>query len=154
MSRTFSTNCGSLENLKFSTRCGCNPKARQIRTMAVCESPVFSAISRVLQCVLLTGMDSSVWVTTSSTCASVIDRGAPRARLVEQPFEPANPKAFPPFTDRSPGEVQLLSGGAVTQSLGTRQHDASTHRERLDRLRAPSQHRQGTSCGSARPGPP
>ena len=34
ISRTFSTNCGSLENLKFSTRWGCNPKAGQIRTMA------------------------------------------------------------------------------------------------------------------------
>src|SRR5438270_41663 len=77
MSRTFSTNCGSLENLKFSTRCGCNPKACQIRTMAVCDSPVFPAISRLLQWVLLSGIDSSVWVMTSSTCASVMDRGAP-----------------------------------------------------------------------------
>ena len=31
----------------------------------------------MLQCVLFTGIDSSVFVTTSSTCASVIDRGAP-----------------------------------------------------------------------------
>ena len=70
MSRTFSTNCGSLENLKFSTRCGCNPKACQIRTMAFCDKPVSSAIRRVLQCVLLAGIDSSVLVTTSSICAS------------------------------------------------------------------------------------
>jgi len=34
-------------------------------------------MSRLLQCVLLTGMDSSVLVITSSTCASLIDRGAP-----------------------------------------------------------------------------
>jgi hypothetical protein len=34
-------------------------------------------MSRVLQCVLFLGIDSSVWVTTCSTCASVIDRGAP-----------------------------------------------------------------------------
>src|SRR3954453_23282877 len=61
MSRTFSTNCGSLENLKFSTRCGCNPKARQIRTMAVCDSPVLCAINRVLQCVLLAGIYSNVF---------------------------------------------------------------------------------------------
>src|SRR5215469_8779750 len=76
MSRTFSTNCGSLENLKFSTRCGCSPKARQIRTMAVCERPVFCAIIRVLQWVLWAGIDSSVLVITSSTCESVMDRGA------------------------------------------------------------------------------
>src|SRR3954468_17768554 len=68
MSRTFSTNCGSLENLKFSTRCGCNPNARQIRTMAVCDNPGFSAINRLLQCVLLSGIDSSVRVMTCSTC--------------------------------------------------------------------------------------
>src|SRR3712207_6304172 len=30
MSRTFSTNSGSLESLKVSTRCGCSAKARQM----------------------------------------------------------------------------------------------------------------------------
>jgi len=74
-----STNCGSLENLKFSTRCGCSPKACQIRTIAVCESPAFLAINRLLQCVLWSGIDSSVLVITSSTRASVIERGAPAA---------------------------------------------------------------------------
>src|SRR3954467_6232092 len=54
-----------------------HPKACQIRTMAVCDSPVFPAISRLLQWVLLSGIDSMVWVMTSSTCASVMDRGAP-----------------------------------------------------------------------------
>jgi hypothetical protein len=41
------------------------------------DSPVFSAISRLLQCVLFSGIDSRVLVTTSSTCPSVMDRGAP-----------------------------------------------------------------------------
>src|SRR6516162_4149389 len=58
----FSTNCGSLENLKFSTRCGCNPNACQIRTIAFCDSPVSAAMSRVLQWVLLLGISSSVLV--------------------------------------------------------------------------------------------
>jgi hypothetical protein len=48
-----------------------------MRTMAVCDRPVFSAISRLLQCVLFSGIDSRVLVTTSSTCRSVMDRGAP-----------------------------------------------------------------------------
>src|SRR5579864_9283435 len=52
MSRTFSTNCGSWESLKFCTRWGCNPKACQMRTIAVCDNPVLCAISRVLQWVL------------------------------------------------------------------------------------------------------
>ena len=77
MSPTFSTNCGSLENLKFSTRCGCNPKARQMRTMAVCDRPVCLAIRRVLQCVALAGIDSKVFVITRSTWRSVMVRGAP-----------------------------------------------------------------------------
>ena len=35
MSRTFSMNSGSFESLKVSLRCGCKPKARQMRLMAV-----------------------------------------------------------------------------------------------------------------------
>src|SRR5579885_484621 len=68
---------GSLENLRFSTRCGCRPKACQMRTTAVCDSPVLCAIRRLLQCVLLSGIASRVCVTTASTCSSVIERGAP-----------------------------------------------------------------------------
>src|SRR5947208_8959351 len=41
------------------------------------RQPCFPAISRLLQWVLLSGIDSSVWVMTSSTCASLMDRGAP-----------------------------------------------------------------------------
>ncbi len=88
MSRTFSTNCGSLENLKFSTRCGCRPNACQIRTMAFCDRPVSAAIRRVLQCVLLAGIDSKVLVTTSSTCESVIWRGAPTRGSSSKPSNP------------------------------------------------------------------
>lgn len=36
MSRTFSTNSGSLDSLNVSWRCGCKPKARQMRATAVC----------------------------------------------------------------------------------------------------------------------
>src|SRR5713226_5925512 len=54
---------GSLENLKFSTRCGCNPNACQIRTMAFCDRPISWAMRRVPQCVLLDGIVSSVLVT-------------------------------------------------------------------------------------------
>ena len=35
MSRTFWTNIGSLDSLNVSWRCGCKPKARQMREMAV-----------------------------------------------------------------------------------------------------------------------
>src|SRR5579863_1156288 len=52
-------------------------KARQMRTIAVCDSPVCSAINRLLQCVLFFGIDSKVAVITSSTSSSVMVRGAP-----------------------------------------------------------------------------
>ena len=40
---------GSLESLNVSWRCGCRPKARQIRLTAVCDMPIAWAMVRVLQ---------------------------------------------------------------------------------------------------------
>ncbi len=51
MSRTFSTNGGSVEGLKVSTRCGFRAKAHQMRQTAVWLRPVALARERVLQCV-------------------------------------------------------------------------------------------------------
>ena len=66
MSRTFSTNIGSVDSLNVSWRCGCKPKARQMRETAVCESPVAPAMVRVLQCVAPRGTLSSVLAITAS----------------------------------------------------------------------------------------
>ena len=77
MSRTLSINQGSGDSLNVSVRCGCNPKARQIRPMVAWLRPVALAMPRVLQWVLPRGVDSRVRTTTSSTCASVMRRGAP-----------------------------------------------------------------------------
>jgi hypothetical protein len=49
MSRTLSTNSGSLESLKVSERCGCSPKAAQILRIVVCENPVAPAMERIDQ---------------------------------------------------------------------------------------------------------
>ena len=46
MSRTLSTNSGSLESLKVSERCGCTLKAAHIRRTVVCDSPLSRAIER------------------------------------------------------------------------------------------------------------
>jgi hypothetical protein len=77
MSRTFSTNSGSVESLKVSWRCGCKPNARQMREMAVCDIFISPAMVRVLQCVALRGTDSSVRAITTSTLASSMVLGAP-----------------------------------------------------------------------------
>src|SRR3954469_12262516 len=39
MSRTFSTNCGSVESLNVSVRCGCSENARQMRCTEEAETP-------------------------------------------------------------------------------------------------------------------
>ncbi len=76
MSRTFSTNMGSLESLNVSCRCGCRPKARQMRETAVCDKPLSRAIVRVLQCAAPSGTPFGVLVITASTRASSMVRGA------------------------------------------------------------------------------
>ena len=48
MSRTLSTKCGSLESLNVSERCGCKPKAPQMRQIVVCERPLSSAIEDIM----------------------------------------------------------------------------------------------------------
>ena len=70
-------NCGSFDNFQESCRCGCSPKARQIRDTAVCDKPTSAAIERVDQCVASFGAVSRVVVITRSTSASAIVRGRP-----------------------------------------------------------------------------
>ena len=60
MSRIFSTNNGSLDNLKVSVRCGCNPKAVHMRRIVVCEKPVWAPMERIDQCVASAGVERSV----------------------------------------------------------------------------------------------
>src|SRR3954471_23720849 len=70
-------NSGSLDSLKVSLRCGCNPKARQMRLTVLRLKPDSCASERVLQCVASRGSDSSVVVSTCSTSASLTLRGVP-----------------------------------------------------------------------------
>ena len=85
MSRTFSTNCGSLESLKVSLRCGANEKAFQMRSTVEMDTPDVLAIERVLQCVAAAGIVSSVFVTTSAIFSSPILRGAPQRGSSSRP---------------------------------------------------------------------
>src|ERR1700683_200561 len=70
-------NKGSVDSLKVSVRCGCKPKARQMRPMVENDNPVALARPRVLQCVAASGLLSRVVVMICSTWASVTDRGVP-----------------------------------------------------------------------------
>ena len=70
-------NSGSLESFQVCWRCGCSPKACQIRSTADCVRPTSRAIERVDQCVASLGVASKVLTITSSTCSSVMVRGRP-----------------------------------------------------------------------------
>jgi len=77
MSRTFSTNCGSADSLKVSTRCDCSPKVRHRREIVSFDNPATSAMLRVVHCVACGGGPSRVRVISSTTTSSVAFRGAP-----------------------------------------------------------------------------
>jgi hypothetical protein len=70
-------NCGSVDSLKVSTRCGLSPNARQIRLIADCDMPSWRARLRVDQWVASAGVVSKVATSTCSTCSSVMVRAAP-----------------------------------------------------------------------------
>ena len=110
--------------------------------MAVCDRPVLLAISRVLQCVLLAGMDSSVLVTTASTFLSVIERGAPGRGSSNKPSSRFYAESFAPLANRCSGNLQSLGDSAITQAFVTSEHNPGSHGHGLSRLRAPSQHRE------------
>ena len=66
MSRTFGMSSGSFESLNVSLRCGCSPKACQMREIVLRLKPVCLAIERVLQCVSPRGVFSRVSTITLS----------------------------------------------------------------------------------------
>jgi hypothetical protein len=74
-SRTLATNCGSFDSFHVSWRCGCSPKAFQMRCTADRLRPTSAAIDRVDQCVACLGVVFKVLVMTSSTCSSLTVRG-------------------------------------------------------------------------------
>ena len=77
MSRTLSMSNGSVDNLNVSLRCGCKPKARQMRLTVDRLMPLAFAMSRTLQCVAPAGVVSSVRMTTCSICSSSMRLGVP-----------------------------------------------------------------------------
>ncbi|SFH99410.1 hypothetical protein SAMN04487925_1011447 [Bradyrhizobium sp. cf659] len=67
MSRTLSTNSGSLDSLNVWLRCGCKPNAAHIRRIVVWEKPVSAAIERIDQCVASAGVVRNVRSITAAT---------------------------------------------------------------------------------------
>src|SRR6266851_2382444 len=122
-SRILSISSGSGETLNVSVRQGCSPNARQIRSTLDGEMPARAASSRFDQCVAPSGTSSSVRTTTSSTWASVMVRGTPRARLIGQPVQPLPQETRPPPADRVAVDAQPRRHRKVAAALRAGQHD-------------------------------
>ena len=86
ISRTLSTKKGSVESLKWFCRWGCKPNVRQMRWTASFDRPVSAPIERTDHCVSSSGLVFRVLYTTSATCSSLIDRGAPGRRSSCKPL--------------------------------------------------------------------
>src|SRR3990172_7310124 len=108
---SFSTNCGSRDNLKVSTRWGCRPWASQIRCTVAGLTPWACAMVRQLQWVAALGLVCSVASTTCLIFFAEIDRLRPR-----------------------PAGAQLGSNLPVGESVGGHQDDPRAEGDALGRV--------------------
>src|SRR6516225_1136231 len=134
MSRTLATNSGSVESLKVSRRCGCSPKARQIRPTLDVEMPECRAMLRVLQCVAPDGRLSNVCTMTLSSVASSILRGTPGRGSSSSPSRPRSAKRRRHFPTVCGGHPFARRHRLVAQPSGTAQHNARPQCQCLRRL--------------------
>jgi hypothetical protein len=117
----FSTNCGSVESLNVSVRCGCSEKACQIRCTVEADTPDAFAIPRVLQCVASFGFVSSVLVMISSIQSSPIWRAT--SRLVVEAIQPMLYKPFAPCANGLAVNANDIGDLTVIQPVGGVQND-------------------------------
>jgi hypothetical protein len=140
MSRTFSTNCGSVESLKVSVRCRASEKAVQMRCTDETDRPDAFAIERVLQCVASIGIVSSVLVTTSAILSSPILRGAPQRGSSSRPSKRffANRRRQVPTVSRempsSSAIAQLFMPSAANSTICARSASARATLRRRTRI--------------------
>ena len=161
MSRTLSMNSGSLDSLKVSERCGCNPKALQMRCTVVAEMPLARAIERRLQWVASSGTVSSVRVTTSAILSSPILRGAPGRGASSSPAIPLSAKRrrqVPTVSRDTPSFsaiAELLSPSAASSTIRARRaaprDDLRRRTRRSSSTRSPSLRTIATALPRAMP---
>src|SRR5919205_3477200 len=132
MSRTFSTNSGSVDSLKVSARGGFSAKACQMRQTAVWLRPVARASERVLQCVALVGLGRGD--RPFNLLARDLARGS-RPGLVEQAVQPALGEAASPQRHCRAADAEPPGNAAIGRAwFGAGQDDARTGGERLSCL--------------------
>src|SRR4029453_16142349 len=141
-SRTFSTNCGSLDSLNPSARCGLSPNAFQIRPIVERLNPDRLAIDARDQCVASAGVSSNVATITASTCSSVIVRGTPGPGPPTHPPQPAGHKPRAPLAHRRQRHAKIRGDLLVRRTCCACQHDPAAQRQRLGALGTPRPARQ------------
>ena len=128
--RTFSTNNGSDESLKVSTRCGCSPKACQMRLR-----------SRARGRSLWPWSAGSSALRLSEAFQRLADRGCDlivadlarraRARLVVEAIHPALREAIAPCAGRCGTDTHLDRDLLVVEPSGRSENDTRPLRQRL-----------------------
>jgi hypothetical protein len=125
ISRTLSTNSGSLDSLKVALRCGGNPKAFHIRRIVVCEKPVTAAMDRIDQCVASAGVVQRSLDHSSNLI--VADRARPAgARFIEQPVKTIGQEAPAPLTHRVLVNAKLGRHDLALQPVGAAQNNPTS----------------------------
>ena len=141
MSRTFSTNSGSVDSLKVSTRCGCSPKARQMRCTVDGAWPIsLPCSSGSSACHPLVASPASCGSCSRSRRRR--SRAARRPRLVVETVHPVVGEAVAPCADRVRADPQLRRDLLVLEAAGRRQHNARPLCHRLRRAVLARQCRQ------------
>src|SRR6266540_1402769 len=124
-STTLSTNSGSVDSLKVSTRCGLSPNLRQIRPIVDLLSPERAAIDVRDQCVAFPGVSSSVATTTASTCSTVIDGGRPGRSSSGSPSNRRvinRPRHLPTVAGCTPSKAATCVFGVLSAHASTILH--------------------------------
>src|SRR5262249_15975157 len=131
-SRTFSMNCGSRDSFQLCCRCGCSPKARQIRETELCDIPSSAAKDLVDQCVASFGVVSSVRTITSSTCPSLpVPAPPPTPSPHTRPHDRVLPHPPPPPPPRPHTHPEPPPDLGVIQPFRGRKHNPRPLRQRL-----------------------
>src|SRR6516164_4421005 len=121
MSRSFSTNCRSRDNLNWRTRCGCSPWAPQLPCTELALMPIALAIIAAVQWVTSPGGSLSVFATVCS-CSAAGNAGM-RARRVLSCNSPSTPGATKRSCQRHMVTL-LLPVCRIPDAICRQQHDA------------------------------
>src|SRR6476660_7546780 len=125
MSRTLSTNSGSLESLNVWLRCGCKPNAVHIRRIVVWEKPVSVAIERIDQCVRISRRRTQRPLDHGSNLIVVDGSRAPGAGLVKQAIAAILQKPAAPLANGVLVEAEFGSHRFAWQAVSTSQDRAA-----------------------------